>query len=533
MAMSRCLPGSSRSKGAVPPPLPVRRAVAILAAGARAPLLAQDLPPEIHYQLTYERAGADHVTVELSWTPPLEAPRALVMPRAIPMGYGEQRYDAFVADVVATSQAGSNDPSARKGRAGSCRRVPRGSRTASTSGAMEREVHSASDASRLREGYLGALGYSVFAFVDGFESRPSGCASPGRPRGRCSAPSRRVGPYAAGMVEASAADFYDLADSQIVMGPRAELRRLLDAPVPLYLAAYVEGPVDLDRLGRLAATAFERVAAYFGTVPFRHYTVHQELLQPLSPRHEYGMSMEHLGSSTYYLLASAGITAPSTPQDDARVLYNFAHHMAHAWVPKRASGAGYFPFQWELAPVLDSIWFAEGFGQYAAIVAVADGDVDPAGVPRADMLARRFRSNSASAPAVPPEADARGVEPRRLDPLLGGLPHRPARVLARRADGGRARRAHPGTHREASQPARRPSLSRRLGRARAAGLRDRRAGRPHRPGHRRRHARRHRHVAAAARDGPVSAVLRAPGRPSRRHPGTTPRGRLTGGARAT
>jgi predicted metalloprotease with PDZ domain len=79
------------------------------------------------------------------------------------------------------------------------------------------------------------------------------------------------------------------------------------------------------------------------------------------------------------------------------VLYNFAHHMAHAWVPKRAAGEGYFPFQWELAPVLDSIWFAEGFGQYAAIVAVAAGEADPAAF-RAGMLARRFQANLDTAP---------------------------------------------------------------------------------------------------------------------------------------
>ena len=98
--------------------------------------------------------------------------------------------------------------------------------------------------------------------------------------------------------------------------------------MPLYLASYAEGPVDLDRVGRLAVTAFERVAAYFGTVPFAHYTMHQELLTPISPQHEYGMSMEHLVSSTYYLAASAGITAASTAADDARVLYNFAHHIS-------------------------------------------------------------------------------------------------------------------------------------------------------------------------------------------------------------
>lgn len=372
-------------------------AVALMTAGGPETVSAQNLPGEVRYQLTYERAGADHVTVALSWAPALDAPRALVMPRAIPMGYGEQRYDTFVGDLVATSATGASQPTREEG--------PRWTLATGTTRvsyrvdlrAMERDIHAASDASRIRDGYLGALGYSVFAYVDGFESRPVQLQIQGPTGWPLLSTLAPRWPYAAGTIDATAADFYDLADSQVVMGPRAELRRLLVAPVPLYLATYVEGPVDLDRLGRLAATAFERVAAYFGTVPFRHYTVHQELLQPLSPRHEYGMSMEHLGSSTYYLLASAGITPQSTPQDDARVLYNFAHHMAHAWVPKRASGAGYFPFPWELAPVLDSIWFAEGFGQYAAIVAVGEGTPDPAGF-RAEMLARRFQTNLTSAP---------------------------------------------------------------------------------------------------------------------------------------
>ena len=48
--------------------------------------------------------------------------------------------------------------------------------------------------------------------------------------------------------------------------------------------------------------------------------------------------------------------------------------------------------------MLDSIWFAEGFGQYAAIVAVGAGTPDPAAY-RQGMLARRFRSNVTSAPA--------------------------------------------------------------------------------------------------------------------------------------
>jgi len=355
-------------------------------------------PTDIRYTVTYARPGGATVRVEFAWTPPLPESRALVMPRAIPMGYGEQRYDAFLRDVTAHDAAGGSRAAVRE-------EGPRWRLEPGTSrvtyhvdlAALERIVKAASDQSRVRDGYLGALGYSLFAFVEGTETRPAHL--------RVEAPANwpvfvtlapRF-PFVAGTVEADAADYYALADAQIVMGPKAEVRQLTTSPVPVYLVNYAEGPVDLDRVSRLARTAFERVAAWFGSTPFPHYTLHQELLAPISPDHEYGMSMEHLGSSTYYLAASAGITAASTAADDARVLYNFAHHIAHAWVPKRAYGPGYFPFQWELAPVLDSIWFAEGFGQYAAIQAVAAGTPDPAAF-RAEMLERRFRGNITSAP---------------------------------------------------------------------------------------------------------------------------------------
>ena len=54
-------------------------------------------------------------------------------------------------------------------------------------------------------------------------------------------------------------------------------------------------------------------------------------------------------------------------------LVHYAHHMAHSWVPKRAYGVGYMPILWEVPPVIDTIWFNEGFGRYAGIAALADG----------------------------------------------------------------------------------------------------------------------------------------------------------------
>ncbi|MGD9902028.1 MAG: hypothetical protein AB7U83_01060 [Vicinamibacterales bacterium] len=369
---------------------------ALLVAGSAT--LAQGQPPAVAYTFRYAGGGDRQVAVELATGRPLPAAAALVMPRAIPMGYGEQRYDAFVDGVTAIGADGARTAAVRE--EGPRWTLPAGTTRVSYRvdlGRLEREVRAASDQSRVRDGYLAALGYSVFAFVDGDEARPVTVRIDGPDGWPVFSTLAPAAPAAVGGVSARADDYYALADSQIVMGPRAVIRRLTDRPAPLYLAAYAEGPVDLDRLGALAVTAYQRVADYFGTVPFPHYTMHQELLTPLTPAHEYGMSMEHLSSSTYYLAASAGLTAASTAEDDARVLYNFAHHIAHAWVPKRAYGHGYFPFQWELAPVLDSIWFAEGFGQYAAIMAVAAGTADPAGF-REGMLQRRFRANVASAP---------------------------------------------------------------------------------------------------------------------------------------
>jgi predicted metalloprotease with PDZ domain len=368
--------------------------------GALAPPAAgaQSTGEPIAYTFRYERPGDDTVIVEM--TPPRALPQAgaLVMPRAIPMGYGEQRYDAFVADVVSIDGGGVRTPATRE--EGPRWRLPAGTLRVDYRvdlRRMEREVRAASDQSRVRDGYLAVLGYSVFAFIDGFETRPATLRVEGPDAWPVFSTLAPAVPVATGSVSARADDYYALADGQIVMGPRATVRRLTGTPAPLYLAAYSEGPVDLERVGRLAVTAYQRVAAYFGTVPFAHYTMHQELLTPISPQHEYGMSMEHLSSSTYYLAASAGLTPSSTAADDARVLYNFAHHISHAWVPKRSYGHGYFPFQWELAPVLDSIWFAEGFGQYAAIMAVAAGEPDPVAF-RRGMLERRFHANLASAP---------------------------------------------------------------------------------------------------------------------------------------
>jgi predicted metalloprotease with PDZ domain len=367
-------------------------------------LIAAAPPGVVNYRVQVGRDPRLRVEVEIP-RGSAACPHTLVMPRAIPMGYGEQAYDRFVEALKASGTDGASlevkraeGPRWSLCAAGqSLRRVEYEIDLAR----MEEAVLSASDTSKWRDGYLSLLGYSVFGFVEGLESSPALLevrAPEDWPVLSTLAPSL---PASRGRTAASAPDFYALADSQVVAGPRAKWRTLRTSPAPVVLALYSEAEgVDVDLLGRLASEAFDAVVAYFGSAPFLHYTVQQEYLRPRSDSHRYGLSMEHLESATFYQAADEALRSTADEAERARALYNFAHHIAHAWIPKRCAGPGYYPFHWELAPLLDSIWFSEGFGQYAAADALAARRPPAeAAAYRARLVDRRFRQSLAEAPA--------------------------------------------------------------------------------------------------------------------------------------
>ncbi len=329
-------------------------------------------------------------------------PQVLVIPRAIPMGYGEQPFDRFVSGVQAYDANDRTLPVTREDgprwQVGDVEAAVARITYDVTIRQMEQEIYSAADTSKVRAGYLSLLGYSIFGYLEGFKDRPIQLTIrvPGDwPVMTTLAPQC---PPPTGRTQGEALNFYGLADSQIVAGPSLSVKKL-DSTVPLFLALYAEGDVDAEIMGGLAEKAMAQVLDYFGNAPFSHYTVHQELLRPLSERHSYGFSMEHLDSATFYLSDDRGITSSSQQRELDRTSYNFAHHFAHAWIPKRAYNKGYFPFTWELAPVLDTIWFSEGFPQYAAIEAIADTLPEEEGLEyRERMLQMRFRRNLETAP---------------------------------------------------------------------------------------------------------------------------------------
>lgn len=345
--------------------------------------------PKLTYVLTYSLEAPTLVHVSIHLGQPASGPLTLIIPRSVPGGYAQRPYDPFVANVKAFSESA---PHASKNDAVAVERDelgPRwtiGKRDSSSATIarieydvdvvkMEREIFSAADTSKIREGYVGLLGYSIFAFLEGRENLPIQLeihAPTKWPVFSTLAPETG----ATTTFTAQAANYYALADSQITLGPKLQITEIIvtDTPgsVPIFVSLYAETATDIALEINLARDALDKVAAYFDFTPFSHYSVVLEYVKPLPPPHAYNFSMEHLDSGTFFFDIDHAITAASSDSAKESARFNYAHHIAHSWIPKRCYGAGYLPFNWEMTPVIDTIWFNEGFGRYAAIAALAD-----------------------------------------------------------------------------------------------------------------------------------------------------------------
>ena len=364
------------------------------------PFIARAQAP-INYRLQYAALGDCCVHIQMIFTERLPAPITLVIPRTFPGGYEQILYDAYVDKVSAFGAAGKaidvkraqDGPRWDVGKAGeTVERIEYQVDVAR----MESGILSSVNTSKVRRGYVGLLGYSIFGFVDGLEDRAINLivnVPEGWPVLTTLAP-KVPAPITA--MHAQAPDYYTLADSQILMGPELQLRRL-EGKIPLVLAVYSEAAVDLDAEGALAHQALDEVQAYFGDMPISQYTVQLEFFKPL-PGHDYNFSQEHVDSGTFSFSVDRRLNTPLTRERQESLLGNYAHHMAHSWIPKRAYGTGYRPFTWELAPVIDTIWFNEGFGRYVGIEAVAGGMAPAEAAAFRDVQLSRLRKILDDAP---------------------------------------------------------------------------------------------------------------------------------------
>lgn len=359
---------------------------------------AQSATP-VRYDLTLP--GGDNGTVSVVITLPTPVTQAVdfAMPRSIPMGYGTQPFDRFVTDLSAHDSRGTTlaitDIDGPRWRiAASADHPLRTIRYRVDVRRMEAAILNAGDASRIRPGYVGLLGYSVFGFLDAFTDTP--IALDVRAPARWPIFTTLGAASARGSISASARNFYALADAQLFAGPDLVLRQITGA-VPFTLALYAEQPgVDADSVAALASQALEETIAYFGSTTLARYTSSFEVLRPLSNQHEYRFSMEHLESATYRF-AVGQLELSASARD--RVYYNLLHHTVHSWLPKQCAPAGYYPFTWDHAAPIDGIWFSEGWAQYIA-ADIFGGSGRDAARRRQERVALRF--DAAAVDSLPP-----------------------------------------------------------------------------------------------------------------------------------
>jgi predicted metalloprotease with PDZ domain len=364
----------------------VRRIVAVVLFAAFVVLLHNVALPAatkpiatLTYNLSYDLAHPSLIHISIKLPAPADGPLTLIMPRSVPGAYAQRPYDPFVSNVKAFT-ATNTALDVRYQELGPRWQIGKSDEQIDhieyevDVARMEQEVFSAADSSRVRDGYGGFLGYSIFAFLEGHEDEPLRLNVSGPTGWPVFSTLNPQSPPAANELAAYAENYYALADSQIAVGPKLQVRRIDGATstAPLFLAVYAESDEDIAQEGALAREALDKVTAYFGQAPFANYTVMLELLQPISPRHEYDFSMEHLNSGTFYLSTARALTPSSSERDRESHRFNYAHHIAHSWIPKRAYGVGYLPFNWEMTPIIDTIWFNEGFARYASIEALAE-----------------------------------------------------------------------------------------------------------------------------------------------------------------
>jgi predicted metalloprotease with PDZ domain len=355
------------------------------------PATVRAAPPwtsRVAYELRYTGADDPRVSLRITLESPFPAPAALVIPRSYPGGYSFVRYDDFVEDVKASSPDGKSIECKKDAEGPRWAIGQEGERISRIEyrvnvGRMEDLIRDSVESSKIRKNYVGLLGYSVFGYIDGLEQAPISLQVEGPQDWPVLSTLDTRATVLKGTAKAQGANYDILADSQIIMGPGVQFRKL-PGKIDLLMAVYSEGDEDVDAESKLAREALDRVQEYFADTPFPAYAVLLELLRPRDG-HGYNFSQEHDTSGTFCLSVDRATNAQSSDSHDYSALFNYAHHMAHSWVPKRVWGVGYRPFNWELPPVIETIWFNEGFGRYAGMQALA------AGLPDEERKIRRER----------------------------------------------------------------------------------------------------------------------------------------------
>ncbi|HET9824075.1 MAG TPA: hypothetical protein VFP87_02010 [Chitinophagaceae bacterium] len=286
----------------------------------------------------------------------------LVMPRSIPGAYQISGYDRYVQNVYAFNNRGerqsmikNRDDAPRWYCMDTTTKISRVEYEVDLDKMERQEVPG--DASIVRPGFAGLLNYSTFGWVDGTEKQPVECTVetfPQWPIFTTASPTK-------GLLTFSADNYYTLADAQIFMGPAFRVREYRGL-VPLFVVSYCQGGDEyLDDYAQQETISMGILKNYFGELPFQHYSLVLRAAVPLEPVSAPALAMEHLQSSTFFGDTSAIRTQAMSKDQFIRTMPTYLHHMSHAFLPLRCYGDNYKPYVQEIPPVINNIWFNEGF----------------------------------------------------------------------------------------------------------------------------------------------------------------------------
>jgi predicted metalloprotease with PDZ domain len=329
-------------------------------------------PAQLNYTLSYKDSSSAVIKISIQTNGPLTAPVSFVMPRSIPGHYSSSAvYDKFIMNLYAI-----NDKGEKIAMRKDLNDAPRWyyNDTGKLVSRVEYEVNlkkmertlTAGDASITRAGFAGIHNYSVFGWIDGTEKQPVKCTVETFEQWPIFITIQPSASMKRGSLKFETRSYYELADGQTFIGPAFRVREFKGI-VPLFIASYCETEDEyLDDYGLQGTESMRMLNDYFGELPFQYYSIMLRKAIPVEPGSTPALAMEHLQSSTFFGDTSGIRRSKMTSGEVTRTMATYLHHMSHAFIPLRCYGDTYRPWVMEIPPIMNNIWFNEGFMWFLA-----------------------------------------------------------------------------------------------------------------------------------------------------------------------
>ena len=321
---------------------------------------------QLNYSIDYMDSSTQIVKVTIQLASEKKAPLIFVMPRSIPGAYSIIDYDNFIDQLYAITGNGERKPMIKDTDG-----APRWYYDDSNNSVKKVEYDidlrkmemqlAPSDASIIRSGFAGILNYSVFGWINGTEKMPVQCTVQTFGEWPIFSTNQPTVMMSKGSFTFNADNYYSLADGQIFMGPALRVKEYKGL-VPLFIASYCEtGDEYLDDYGKQGTMSIEMLHDYFGELPFKKYSILLRKALPLDGIGSMPFGMEHLQSSTFFGDTTGFRKQAMSQKELIGSMATYLHHMGHAFIPLRCYGDNYRPFVKEIPPIINNIWFNEGF----------------------------------------------------------------------------------------------------------------------------------------------------------------------------